>query len=138
MNHIKLFEEFNWFGLKDKKEDPNKDIIKKNEEVLKKIFDLGELVHNEGEFKPTSRLSKSGVIDTDKNSPFYQPNDLVITDYGGISCEQDIVTNIYKLSIPVKFKGSFKYEILSLIKKDYNVSSYKDTGYTMVIKFTDK
>lgn len=120
MKYIKLYEFFNF-----KKKFDIKPFEDTNNRILKMIYDLGMI----GDFNPTSWLRKGDIL------PNENRNDEVITNFNGISLSYDIVTKDFEISIPVKFKSSFKYEILSLIENKFDFISKKDTGYTMVIRF---
>jgi len=102
------------------------------ESVLRQIWNEYNLIHTEGEFESTAWLRKPASYNPG------QENDIVITDFAGMSVSYDVITKDYELALPIKFRASFKYEVKVFIAARYNVTNFKDTGYTAVISFKTK
>lgn len=62
-------------------------------------------------------------------------SDGIFASYGGINVFFDNSSEIFSVSIPVKFSVEFKYAVKDLIDKAYDVLSVKYAGYTMIIEF---
>lgn len=131
MENIKTFETF----LYDKNDriDIYKTQKKKNEDILKMIYDM-DLQYHEGEYNPKTWLRKAELLPTGNR------NNEIITDFAGISLSFDTHTSEYKLSLPWKFKSSFEDEIEKMIVNNFNFisSTANDRNIrTRVIKFKE-
>lgn len=126
MKYSQTFENFvneSWFKSKDPLK-IYKDQIKFQEDIIEEISHLENLDSHEGKFKSNSKTwFRNGDL-----IPSQPENDRLITDYAGISLSYNLKNKEYEMSLPIKFKNEFRYQILDLLKsKNYKILKTQTT-----------
>ena len=91
---------------------------KRNEYILSQIYDMG-LKYHEGEFKPCHLWLESDIY----------------TTFGGIQLKFHKPTKTFDIGLPPKFKNSFKFQILNMLKKEFEIISYNFNNFWGEIHF---
>lgn len=134
MKYLKRFEGFgNFFKRKSENKVRLEEQKHKNVEILRLIFNMEpDIKIHEGDFKTHTWMRKGDLVPGDDR------NDLLITDWAGMSVMFDMVNMNYILQLPVKYSSSYKYRVKSLIETKFKISDFRisESG-TMTIKFTE-